>query len=254
MGRSQAWLCSIEVDFAIDQNFFWDTVTGERISVPDYEVGIFAYIDRTYSIFDAYDPGGVQSDHLQSFFFGGAAVADGLGGFLIEAAVVVSRIALDGDVDAFTHGHHGVPGDGVPGLLLIAPPVGEGGDADIVGGKLIGNFVGFEGVMEGAEFVAELFGHCYLGQHLVGAVAVNLHQELPAQDVGEGLEFEIVLGRGGIFGVSIFIFIFISISVFIFIVTVALELLVVSVPLLHVVLRLNEGLALDSEIAHAGGG
>src|SRR5208282_3177672 len=129
--------------FPIDQDFFRYSVTGERIAIPDHQVGVFANVDRTDSVVDAHDPRGIYGDHLQCFFFGGSPITDGFGGFLIQAAVEIFRIAFDGHAHALAHGHHGVPWDRIPGLLLVAPPVGKGGDGDIVGGELVSHLVCF---------------------------------------------------------------------------------------------------------------
>ncbi len=89
--------------------------------------------------------------------------------------------------------------------------------------------------MEGADFVAVLFGDGFFGEELVGAVAVNLNVELAAEDVGEGFEFEVALWRDGVL-------------------VAFLHFRVVSIPLGHIVFRVFEGHAHDFEIAHAGGG
>ncbi len=64
--------------------------------------------------------------------------------------------------------------------------------------SLIGDFVGFERVMEGAQLVAKFLRHRHLGQHFVGAIAVDLHHELAAQDVGQRFQLQIALWRLGV--------------------------------------------------------
>jgi hypothetical protein len=164
---------AVEVDVAIEEDFIRDGGTGERVPVPEDEVGIFADIDGVDAIVDTDDRCGVEGDHLEGFFFGGTDRAHGLGGFLIQAAGEIVGVAFDGDAHAFAHGHDRVPRDGVPGFLLVARPIGEGGDADVFGSELFGNLVGFESVMEGADFVAELLGDGDLDQELVGAVKAS---------------------------------------------------------------------------------
>ena len=62
-----------------------------------------------------------------------------------------------------------------------------------------------------------------------------MHQQLAAENVGQGFQLQVALGLLGVF-VSGFYF------------------GVVGIPLAHVVLRIGQCLALDREIAHAGGG
>src|ERR1700683_2493813 len=152
---------TVEVDVAIDQNFFWHTVSGYRMSVPDHEIGVLADVNRADVIIHADDPSRIQRDHLQGFFFGGATVTDRLSGFLLAAAGVILGITLNRDAYAFAHSHRSVPRDRVPCILLKAPPVGEGGNSDIVGRDLVGDLVGFGRAMEGANLIAELFCQGY---------------------------------------------------------------------------------------------
>ena len=43
---------------------------------------------------------------------------------------------------------------------------------------------GFERMVEGANFVAKFLGHSHLSDELIGTIAVDLHHQLSAQDIG----------------------------------------------------------------------
>ena len=108
---------------------------------------------------------------------------------MVETASEIVGVALDGDANTLAHADDGVPRDGVPGFFFVAPPIGEGGDTDVRGGKLISDLVGFEGVVKGAELVAEFLGHGHFGEEFIGTVAVNLDEKIATENIGEGLEF-----------------------------------------------------------------
>ena len=84
-------------------------------------------------------------------------------------------------------------------LVLAAPPVGEGGDAGAVGGDLVADLVHLERVVEGADLVAVLLGDGLFGEELVGAIAVDLDEQLAAQDVGERFELQVAMRCDGVF-------------------------------------------------------
>ncbi len=109
-----------------------------------------------------------------------------------------SESLLSATLHALAHGDHRVPRDGVAGLILEAPPVGEGGDSGLVGGDFVGHLVHLQRVVEGAHLVAVFLGDGFLGEEFVGAVAVDLHVELAAQHVGQCFEFQVALGSHGV--------------------------------------------------------
>jgi hypothetical protein len=84
--------------------------------------------------------------------------------------------------------------DSVVGLHLEAPPVGPERAAHAFR-EPVRDLVGLDAVVEGADAVAELVGHIENGHHLVGAVAVHVHDDLALERAGEGLEFEVALRR-----------------------------------------------------------
>ena len=94
---------NVKEQVAINVDLLRAGIGGERILVPEDEIGIFADVDGASAIVNADDPRGVQRDHADGFVFGGAAVVDHLAGFLIEAANVVVGVALERDLYAFTH-------------------------------------------------------------------------------------------------------------------------------------------------------
>jgi hypothetical protein len=87
-------------------------------------------------------------------------------------------------------------------------------------------------VVEGADLEAELGGHVQHQQHLVGAVAVVLHQDPPAQHLGQRLEAQIARRRQ---------------------IALGPPLLLEGVPLAPVVLGSAEGRAHLGDVAHARG-
>jgi len=48
--------------------------------------------------------------------------------------------------------------------------------------------------MEGADLVAEFLGQSHLGEEFIGAIAMDLYQQLAAKDVGQGFQFQVFLG------------------------------------------------------------
>src|SRR5258706_5810361 len=114
VGQAVSRLAAVKVDGAIDDGFLYPGVTRKRMLIPDGDVGILTNVERTHPIIDPHDPRGIQGDHLERLVFRGAAVADGLGGLLIEPAGEIIRVTLDGHDHAFAHGHDRVPGNRVP--------------------------------------------------------------------------------------------------------------------------------------------
>ncbi len=132
-------------------------------------------------------------------------------------------------------GHHGdVLADAVERFHLEAPPVRPHVGADAVLGQLAGDLVGLDGVVKGGDVIAELVRDVDHLEHLVGAVAVVLHQDRAVQDPDQRLEPEIALGR-----------------------LLALAVLVllgvggVVLPALAVVLGADPRLAVAGDVAHA---
>lgn len=81
--------------------------------------------------------------------------------------------------------------DGVGDFDLEGPPVGEDGGADGVFFDDLGDFVGFEAVLEGADFEIELFGNAAEHEDFILAVGVAVDETLAGEDLGEDLEFDI---------------------------------------------------------------
>jgi len=84
--------------------------------------------------------------------------------------------------------------DGVGHFDFVGPPVGEERGADGVFFDDLGDFVGFEAVLEGADFEAELFGDSAEHEDFILAVGVGMDEAVACEDLGEGFEFE-VAGR-----------------------------------------------------------
>src|SRR5437870_12325110 len=76
---------ALEVNLAINENLVGNAIAGERVTVPDHDVGILADVQRADAIINANDPRGIERDHLQGLLCGCATVAYGLGGFLVQA-------------------------------------------------------------------------------------------------------------------------------------------------------------------------
>ena len=84
-------------------------------------------------------------------------------------------------------------------LILKAPPVRPCGNGDAVCGDLVGNFISLKRVMEGADLVAEFLGHFHFGKELIGAIAMDLHQQLAPKNVSQRFQLQVFLGRRGVF-------------------------------------------------------
>jgi hypothetical protein len=62
------------------------------------------------------------------------------------------------------------------------------------------DLVALETVLEGADLEAELVGHPHQHEHLVRPVGVGVDEDLPVQDVGQGLEAQVPPGRHRLLG------------------------------------------------------
>ncbi len=96
-----------------------------------------------------------------------------------------------------------------------------------------GDLVAFQDVLERLNLDAEFIRHIQQHDDLVSAVAVRMHQQFAAQNVGHRVELEIAARRERIFTAFFGGF--------------------VSVPLLHIIAPLREGIADRLFDAHACG-
>ena len=87
--------------------------------------------------------------------------------------------------------HGACVGDGVGDLDFVGPPVGEDGGADGVLFDDLGDLVGLEPVLEGADLKAELLGDAAEHEDLVLAVGVAVDESVAGEDLGESFEFEV---------------------------------------------------------------
>ena len=86
--------------------------------------------------------------------------------------------------------------DAIEGLHLEAPPVGPQRAADAFGGQPVGHLVGLHAVVEGGDREAELAGQVDHGGDLVGAVAVDMDQDVAIDRAGQGVQLEVALAAG----------------------------------------------------------
>ncbi len=141
--------------------------------------------------------GRVQGDQLQRLDLAHAAPLHRLGGLLVEVAHLLAAVGVDRHQHAALGHQRGVVGDGVVGLDLVAPPVGEGRGAGAVGGDLVGHLVALEHVLQRRDPEAELLGQAHQLQDLVGPVAVRVHQALALEDLDQRLELQVAPRLGG---------------------------------------------------------
>ena len=162
------------------------------MAVPDHEIGILADLERTHPVFDVELYGGVDGDEIEGVLFGNAAVAHSLGGLIVQTSRQVAAVGVEGHDDTGIMHNSAAVRDGVVGLQLVTPPVGEARDHCAVLGDLMGDFVAFETVLEGSHLEAELLRHPQHHQHLVLPVGVRVGNPLPVENLDEGLEPKVV--------------------------------------------------------------
>ena len=97
-------------------------------------------------------------------------------------------VALDADARAGLGEQGRVIGDGVVGLDLVGPPVGEGRRAGAVGSDLGGDLVAFQDVLERLDPHAVLLGRAQEHQDLVAAIAVAVDLDRAVEDAGQGFQ------------------------------------------------------------------
>ena len=129
--------------------------------------------------------------------------------------------------------------DAVQGLHLESPPVSPEGAADAALGQGVGQLVGFDAVVEGGDAEAELVGQVDHLRHLVGAVAVDVHGDVAAQDLGQRVQAQVARRRLAVVaGLAAAAAVLLGLQV--------------AVPGLAVFLCLGEGGAIAGEVAHPG--
>ncbi len=218
--------CAVEINLAVNQSFLHDGVDAERIVIVDGEIGVLADVNGTGAVINAQLNGGIQSDQLQRVVRGKAAELHALGGFLIELARFLGVVGIDGNDHAALGHQRGVVGNGVVRLHFVSPPIGKRGAARAGCGDLVGDFVTFQDVLEGADFEAEFIRDANEHQDFIGAIAVGVDVALAFEDFNERIEADVAARRNEI----------------LFAGCVAL---VVIVPLLLVFARFDERLADD---------
>src|SRR5438477_5939499 len=158
------WQRTVKVNVTIYHNLLRYAIAGERIAIPDHEICVLSHFNRAYPVLHANNPGWIQGNHLQGFFLSCAAVAHRFCRLLIEPPRKVIGIALNRHANSLAHGDHSVPGDCVPCLVLIAPPVGKCGDGHVTSCELVCNLVCLQRMMERPHFVSELLGDFHLSE------------------------------------------------------------------------------------------
>ena len=126
------------------------------------------------------------------------AVLHGLGGFVVQVAHQLVRIAIERNQHALSHHDGRVVRNGVESFQLISPPVAERGRAGAVGGDLLGHFVAFEDMLQRADLEAVVVRHAQQHQDFVGAIAMRVHQAFAFQHFHQRLQLEIAARRDGL--------------------------------------------------------
>ena len=93
--------------------------------------------------------------------------------------------------------------DGVVGLDLVGPPVGEGAGTDPGLGQLVRDLVALEHVLERLDGDAEGLARPHEHQDLIGAVAVAVDVHVAADDAREDLEAQIPARRDRILSAAL---------------------------------------------------
>ncbi len=163
---------------------------------PDDEVGVFAGLERADAVVDAELDGGVHGDEVECVLFGHVDAAE-LGvfecfaGFDMHSAGDIVGVGVVGSEQADFVVDWACEWDGVGDFDFVGPPVGEERSADGVLFDDLGDLVGFEAVLEGADFEIELLGDSAEHEDFVLAVGVGVDEAFASEDLGEGFEFEI---------------------------------------------------------------
>src|SRR5690606_7520393 len=148
---------------------------------------------------------------------------------LVEALDAVFVVRMDDRTGTRLLDERGVLANAVVSFHLETPPVRPDGGANVVLGQEVGDLVGLRRVVERRDLVAELARDVDHDRHLVGAVAVVVHQDLALKHARE--RFELQVAR----------------RLFAFAVLVGLE-------LLRIVRRGDPRLAVARDVGHAAAG
>ena len=166
LGQAIVVLLAVDVD-AID-----DGVGAERMLVPDHDVGVLADFERADAVVDLELLRRIDRHKRKRFVFGEPAPVHALRRFGVEAARVFGAVGVDRHQHAALVHDGGVIGNGVFGLDLVGPPVGERRAADAVLRHLVGDLVAFEHVLERRDLEAHLLGQTHQHQRFVGAIGM----------------------------------------------------------------------------------
>ncbi len=128
-----------------------------------------------------------------------AAILDGLCGFLIEVSRLFRVVGIDGDNDAALGHESGIVWNGIVGLDLVCPPIGERGGTDACSSKFVGDFVAFENVLKGADLEAELFGDTKKHEDFVFAITMRVNVAFAFEDFDQRVEAKVAAKRQKIF-------------------------------------------------------
>ncbi len=167
---------------------------------------------------------------------GARAGGDRLRRFLVQPLDAVGIVGVDDGAAAGVVDQRDVLADAVIAFHLEAPPVGPHRRADMLGLEQVGDLVGLDRVVEGADVIAELLAHIDDVGHLVGAVAVVLDQDVAVQHPHQRVVDQVAarcVGRLGGAGLG-------------------LARIVVPAPLVGD--GVGPRLAVDGDVAHARGG
>ena len=226
---------------AVDEDVVGQRIDAERIAVPDHDVPHFSGLECAGPLEHPDRLRGIRSQPLDGPFGGdrqtrALSVGDRFCGFLVETLYSFRRVGMD-DCAAIGRRVHecDVFRNSVVGLHFEAPPVRPHGRAHPALGQQVGDLVCLDGVMERRDVVAKLLRHVEDRRHLIGAIAVHVHDDLALQYRRQRIEFDIALRRlrvlvaGGVF-------------------------LVIFLLIAQILLRLYPLIAVAGDIAHARGG
>src|SRR5262249_10299014 len=91
---------AIVIDDTVDESAIDDRFGTERMMVPDDAVGVLAALEGADAVVDAQLLRGVDGDGGERLVVAQPAVADRLGGFVVEAARLLGIVGVDRNEDA----------------------------------------------------------------------------------------------------------------------------------------------------------
>ena len=191
---------AVEAQRAVDPHLLRARVDAEGIAGPEHDVRVLARLERADAIVETERPRRIDGDPLDRLVgwdgqAGRLPRRHRLGRLLVEALRAGRIVGVHDDAGTGGEEDGGVGLDAVQRFHLEAAPVGPDRAGDLLAREQVGDLVGLDTVVERADLVAELLRDVDHLRHLVGAVAVVVHEDVAAQHLGQRLHREIALRR-----------------------------------------------------------